>query len=753
MKKIIVLFSLSALLVLGLGLIAINETEANTAQGWEFFQAEFLGSAIGCEPGQARRDFVLVGYNSVTPISDTQGLLIKSQVVNRQGIGWRLVRESAWVSDTNIAPALCYNPAIEAVRVVVQANNQSIYHAYNGAAWWGSTLDSRLKERGTYQRGYAHIQPKSMTPTTELKSPINVFVNTSRPAIAVATNDLSSLYRATALWRTFLGFWRNGERIERYGIFHGGGVGTRLFTPATFADGLYTVTATQQLNGVNDVLNRAPSDTSCGNGLEKLDVQILEKDSLRAANLRGLNPRMLVMNRASGTVAQTISFNSNAITPTFCIDPRIHSVNMSLTVSPSSLYFNSGDVLRGYTQVVVVGGRNYTRINFEIPRRTQPVTRDFTLTAEPVDIKFGSLAANYQKRWSGIPTGTLTTPVDFYVDTTLPTATVTLTGSSTPVESRVNAVVTVRDAGSGMRSFNLVLIPTRSPQNMASVTVPFTVGTGLIGGPKDAQTVRMGLRVLPGTDYQYYVVATDVAGNRYQTPRQTLRTDNVYPDLDANNFRIISTCLPEAVGGDMAAVCPVTRADVRMNNVGGREITAGTRISYRIESQPATGGSWTNVTTGNYVAGLQPGALSTAIPLTLPNLRGGSNLRLAVNLAPQLNASIGEQNFTNNTSAPLRLVFTQAPPTLTLTADRTLVRMNETVSLRWEIDSPYGISCVLQDGDRRQDLVHTSGISNGTVTSQPISNFRTVTLICISSAGVETRASVDISVIPNVQEV
>ncbi len=352
-----------------------------------------------------------------------------------------------------------------------------------------------------------------------------------------------------------------------------------------------------------------------------------------------------------------------------------------------------------------------------------------------------------------VPGTAITAPVNFYIDTTAPTASVIMTGSSTPTESRLNAVVNVRDMGSGLRSFNLVLIPTRTPGNMASVTVPFAVGAGLIGGPKDAQTVRMSLRVLPGTDYQYYVVATDVAGNRFRTPTQTLRTDNVYPDLDASNFRIISTCLPDSVGGDMAAVCPLTRADIRMNNVGGREITTGTQVPYRIESQPATGGSWSTVTTGNYVSGLQPGALSTTIPLTLVNLRGGSRLRQVVNLAPQLNSAIGEQNFSNNTSAPLSLVFTQDPPRMLLEVDRSVVRVNDTVNIRWEIESPYGVSCVLQDGANRRTIEHVSGTTNGTAVSEPIVNSRTITLICTSPSGVETRTSVDVSVVPVVQEV
>jgi hypothetical protein len=317
----------------------------------------------------------------------------------------------------------------------------------------------------------------------------------------------------------------------------------------------------------------------------------------------------------------------------------------------------------------------------------------------------GQSGTNYAITWSLVSEGVITKPVDFYIDTTAPSASVAVTGSSTLVDSKINAVVTVQDSGSGLRSFSLVLIPVRSPESVASVTVPFIVGSGLVGGPKDSQTARMSLRVLPGTDYQYYVVATDVAGNIYQTPRQNLRTDNVYPDLDASNFRIISTCLPEDVGGDMSAICPVTRADVRMNNVGGREIPVNTRVSYRIESQSATGGSWTSVTTGNFMSGLQPGSLSTVIPLTLTNLRGGSRLRLAVNLAPQLNNAIGEQNFSNNISAPLTLVFTQAPPRMLLEADRPVVRINDTVNLRWEIESPYGVSCVLQDGANRRTIL------------------------------------------------
>jgi hypothetical protein len=612
MKIITINLCLCVILFFGLRIVFTSTAEASTAQGWELVLAEYLGPASGCTVDQGQKNHILMEYNSLTPITNVQGLQIKSQVFSL-GTG-QVVRESTWVSNTNISPAMCYNPISEDVKAVVMSDEQSIYHPFNPAGWTLSEADDRPKYINRSVRGQIHMQLKSAAPTIELRSPINTFITTSRPTFVVTTNSINTLYQATAVEATRIKLWQNGT-FSRYIVNHGGVAGTRAFSPATLSDGLYTTVIVQQLNGENRVKN----------------------------------------------------FTSSRITD--------------------------------------VAGSSKTL------------------------------------------------PVNFYIDSTLPTASVTLTGSSTQVESRVNAVVNVRDVGSGMRSFNLVLIPTRTPQNMASVTVPFAVGTGLIGGPKDQQTARLSLRVLPGTDYQYYVVATDVAGNRYQTPRQTLRTDNVYADLDASNFRITSTCLPADVGGDMSAICPLTRADVRMNNVGGREITAGTQVPYRIESQPSTGGSWSTVTTGNYSGGLQPGALSNAIPLSLTNLRGGSRLRLVVNLAPQLNNAIGEQNFANNTSAPLTLTFRQEPPKLLLEVDRTVVRVNETVSIRYEIESPNPVSCELKDGGNTRTITHTTGTTQATVTSTPIANSRTITLSCTAPDGTVTNTSANVSVVPNVQEV
>jgi hypothetical protein len=626
--------------------------EANTGSGWELATAEFLGDAVGCEPGQSKRDFVLHEFGSTKPIANTAGLMVKTQVVYRSGPIVKVVRESDWVYDTNRSPAICFEPTTESPRLIVQTSSAAGFYPYVGAGWWPSDKSTRLKERGVYLRGFAQLQPKSILPTIEVKSPIDSFLRTATPAITVTTNSISRLYGATGYSRSWFGLWKNGMRTNRYMIKHGGAEATRVFTPMTLIDGLYTMTVVPQLNGSAKT--------------KKADTLIV----------------------ATTTTQSRPSNNAFA-------------------------NFTDDDRRLGSTQSM----------------------------------------KNYSQGWDLVSEGIVTTPVNFYIDTTLPTASVTVTGTSTQVESLINSVVTVQDMGSGIKSFSLVLIPVRSPGSVASVTVPFVVGAGLIGGPKDAQTVRMSLRVLPGTDYQYYVVATDAAGNRYQSPRQNLRTDNVYPDLDASNFRIINTCLPEDVGGNMSAICPVTRADMRMNNVGGREIPNGTRVSYRIESQPAAGGSWTTVTTGNYLTGLQPGALSSAMPLTLANLRGGSRLRLAVNLAPQLNAAIGEQNFSNNTSAPLTLVFTQEPPRLLLEVDRSLVRINDTVTVRWKIESLYSVSCELQDGANRQRIEHASGLTEGTAVSAPIVNSRTITLICTAPSGVETRTSVDVSVVPAVQEV
>ena len=599
-----------------------SSVQANTGSGWEVWLSVFMGRTTKCAAGQSERDFALVSYTNSQRINP-QGTRVKLQVVERNpdtSVSLRVVSDTGFVNAVSVTPTVCYFSDTQSVRVIVATDSTSMYHPYLGAGWWFSVRSARRIESGNYFRGYAHMQPKTMRPTLEVLAPGNTFITTARPGFIVASNDVSLLYGATQFKMTFLDFWANGARYQRYSIQHGGGVGVRTFSPANFADGFYTMTATQYLDG-----------------------------------------------------AYAIQNNNTSVRPL-------------------------------------------------------------------VDV----------------PVGTLTKPVNFIVDTRVPQATINVTGTTSATNALANITLTAMDRGSGLRQVRAVLIPDSALTNVATMTVPFTVGAGLSGGPKELQTIRANVTLLPNTDYRYYVVATDVAGNVFRSLTQTMRTGEVYPDLDANNFRILNTCLPSYVGANLQAMCPSTAVEIRMNNIGGRNIPAGTSVSYRIESQLPTDPSsapWQSVITGNYTAGLLSGAQSTPIPLTLANVQGGSRLRLAVNLAPQLNVSINERNFSNNISSPLTLTFTQAPPQLLLVADRALVRVNDTVNLRWEITSPYTVSCELQDGGSTRSINHVSGTTRGNADSSPLINFRIITLSCTSPTGEVTKTSVTVSVVPLVQEV
>jgi hypothetical protein len=746
------------LLLLGGGLIFTTTTNAATLAGWEHFQAEQLGRHNGeCAADEAKRDFILRDYqnNVVSP----QGLRMKTQVVARTESGrWEVVRETGWVSNTTISPAICYKPATESPRVVVEADGSAAYQSFQGAAWWGETAASRLAERGRYQRGSVHLEQKSNPTTLELVNPNNVFATSSNPTFVVKTNNLVSLYGASNLQRTFIGFWHNNVRTSRHSYVHGGVQGIRTFAPGRFVDGLHTWTAVQQLNGVADVKQAlATFDTSCGVGKEMIDFALREVGGVTAINPRDITASVVVTQRVTGTVRQTIPFApGSTISPTVCFTPAAENVGLRLTVGPTALYFNGGRENVSQTSQVVqnASGKQYFRFIAELPTRTGTPTAPIQpVFSAPESIN--TLKDLYTQRWKWIPGTGVSEVKQFLVDTTLPTVSSVVTAATSSAASEGIVRVTASDGGSGLRQVQIVFVPV-GPGATATITVPFTVGTGLTGGPKETQVVTARVTLRPGTSYRYTVSAVDVAGNVRRTASELFRTASLTPDLGITQFIVSDTCMPEDVNLIPDAVCPETQTTLTIRNISSGVIDAGTNIPYRIEYRYPGNDStpWTTIASGTYTRGLEALTNSAAITTSHPGLRGTGQLRALVNMAPQTNNSIGEQDFTTNTSPVRTIIFAAEPPEIELTSDRTVVRSGQTVTLSWRIRANYGVTCELRGGETVTSIRHEGGETTASVVSAPILNAQQFTLTCTGDGGGDpVTASVFVELIPSAEEV
>jgi hypothetical protein len=135
-------------------------------------------------------------------------------------------------------------------------------------------------------------------------------------------------------------------------------------------------------------------------------------------------------------------------------------------------------------------------------------------------------------------------------------------------------------------------------------------------------------------------------------------------------------------------------------------------------------------------------------------MRGTGQLRALVNMTPQTNASIGETEFSNNTSANRTIVFATTPPTLVLTTDRNTVRSGQTVTLTYNIESPRPFTCELRGNGAPTVIRHEGGDTTGSIQTAPITSTQTFTLSCVSDMGGDpTETSVRVEVIPFIDEV
>jgi hypothetical protein len=103
-------------------------------------------------------------------------------------------------------------------------------------------------------------------------------------------------------------------------------------------------------------------------------------------------------------------------------------------------------------------------------------------------------------------------------------------------------------------------------------------------------------------------------------------------------------------------------------------------------------------------------------------------------------------------------IITLDPPTIILTTDRSVVRVNEDVVIGYEIEAPYGITCTLTGAGINETITHTSGTTIGVATSRALQNKQRFTLRCPGFNDgimqvVDSSETIDVDIIPVVQEV
>lgn len=381
----------------------------------------------------------------------------------------------------------------------------------------------------------------------------------------------------------------------------------------------------------------------------------------------------------------------------------------------------------------------------------------FQLNGRVNGINLTGVASAYSHTRRLVPGSTLSGSDQFFVDATLPTLTANLVAATST--ERIEAIVTLnaRDIGSGLREMRLVMTPISGPGGVATVTIPFAVGAGLIGGPKDTQQATWRATLRPGTTYRYVATAIDVAGNVVNTAARTFTAPTLTPDLAFQNFFIRSTCTPESVNFVPNAPCPQSTVALAFRNTSNGVINAGTNIPYRIEYRyPGNDtGVWTEVHRGIYAGGLEAQAVTPVFNVAISrSMRGTGQLRALVNMAPQTNATIGETEFGNNTSPSRTIVFATTPPKLTLTTDRGTVRSGQTVTLTYNIESPQPFTCELRGNGTPTVIRHEGGDTTGSIQTAPITSTQKFTLSCVSDMGGDpTEQNITVEVIPFIDEV
>jgi hypothetical protein len=618
-----------------LNFVVVLPADAMVA-GWEQSKTDYLGSHQGeCLPDQTKGDIVLKDYNNQT--ADPTGIRMKTQVVQRSdGGAWQMVRETGYVTGVTLSNPVCYSPATESIRVVVEAGSNAKYESFNGAAWWSSKLSQRLAQRGQYLRGEVYLKAKSGQPTADLLEPAQVFLRTQTPRFIVKTNDVALLHGATGMSRSFFGFWQNNRRVARIERGHGGQTGTREFTLGNFPDGLYTWSVVQQLNG--------------------------------AAKVRG---------------------------------------DSSLTIR-------------------LIPGTGIS------------------------DIK------------------------QFVIDTVPPTASVTVTAATSSETGEVQISTAAQDTVSGLRQITVVFEPIGATNaRVATVTVPFAVGTGLTGGPKDRQVVRWRSTLVPNVTYRYRAVAVDVAGNVFTTPTQTF--------VNATVLRLTPDISDMTIGiGQRLTEIPFV-----MSNVGSAIIRD---YQYWItigSAQFASSTRTTNLTPTSREAVTAAGSFTgPSTPTTLPvrlcarastSTESCDTARLTV-ITPQ--CSDGRDNDNDNqvdaadsgcyrdpldpsTYDPSDLyendLAVLTPPVITLAGRPDIVPFDTSATLDYSVAATYPITCTLSGGGESQTVIHLPPRTEGSFTTKPLQGTITFTLSCLPNlpgiTGTPTSVTETIEVTPRAQEV
>ena len=228
------------------------------------------------------------------------------------------------------------------------------------------------------------------------------------------------------------------------------------------------------------------------------------------------------------------------------------------------------------------------------------------------------------------------------------------------------------------------------------------------------------------------------------------------PKTDLNP--VSPTIVPQCTTTD--SPCPASTVSFTIYNAGA-PISAGTNVPYRIEYRTNGSASWQTAVNGNWSGGLAyPGTtppINNTFSLDLPY--GNHKVRVVVNLSPS-NPSIGEVNFTNNTSNELGLSKSPDPVQLEFRADNDVIRYNQPATLKYQIIAPYDVSCTITGPVEGSIIInHTAGDDSVyTITSLKLTNQQKFTITCpdadvngFTAAGVSK--DVIMEVVPVVWEV
>ena len=200
------------------------------------------------------------------------------------------------------------------------------------------------------------------------------------------------------------------------------------------------------------------------------------------------------------------------------------------------------------------------------------------------------------------------------------------------------------------------------------------------------------------------------------------------PKTDLNP--VSPTIVPQCAATD--SPCPASTVSFTIYNAGA-PISAGTNVPYRIEYRANGSASWQTAVNGNWSGGIAyPGTtppINNTFLLDLPY--GNHKVRVVVNLSPS-NPSIGEVNFSNNTSNELGLSKSPDPVQLEFRADNEVIRYNQPATLKYQIVAPYDVSCTITGPVEGSRIInHTAGDDSVyPITSLKLTNQQKFTITC-----------------------